>query len=244
MPNHVTNILTFDGDQKDIDSLLDFIQRDRINEEDEEYGRGTIDFEKIIPMPKSLHIESGSRTTDGLALAIHFSNPNTEKIEGVRKLSNSTLSTAIKLANKWGWIKYSPTLTEEEITKMTSRHPLEELLKIGKVALKNLLNYEAPTWYEWSVKNWGTKWNSYNNYHLGNAISFCTAWSAPHPIIETLSRKFPTVSITHKWADENIGSNCGTHHYENGMCVDGFTNNNLTLEEASDFADGVWGYFD
>ena len=43
---------------------------------------------------------------------------------------------------------------------------------------------------DWSIKNWGTKWNSYGYDNLDRsdisenpAFSFYTAWSAPHPII-------------------------------------------------------------
>ena len=44
-----------------------------------------------------------------------------------------------------------------------------------------------PPWYEWSRKNWGTKWGDYDGRRLtasgeggGPIISFSTAWSAPH----------------------------------------------------------------
>lgn len=74
-------------------------------------------------------------------------------------------------------------------------------------------------WYEWRLKKWGTKWNSYDfTVDLdGNdgvfTIWFNTAWSAPHEVIRALFDRFPTVSIDHRWADEDIGRNCGIIKY-------------------------------
>ena len=48
MPNHVMNTLAFSGDAKRIREMKEKIKSD-------EYGLGTIDFEKIIPMPDSIY---------------------------------------------------------------------------------------------------------------------------------------------------------------------------------------------
>ena len=55
MPNHVTNNIYLKGDSDRIRELLEAIKND-------EYGTGSIDFNKIIPMPESLDITSGSET--------------------------------------------------------------------------------------------------------------------------------------------------------------------------------------
>ena len=44
MPNHVKNIVTLEGDTEKIQQILEKIKND-------EYGIGTVDFEKILPMP-------------------------------------------------------------------------------------------------------------------------------------------------------------------------------------------------
>ena len=59
MPNHVTNIVNLSGDKEKIAEMLEAIK-------DEEYGIGTIDFNKITPMPESLKITAGSQTERGL----------------------------------------------------------------------------------------------------------------------------------------------------------------------------------
>lgn len=59
MPNHVENIIILKGDEKRIREMLETIKND-------DYGLGTVDFNKIIPMPESLNIEAGSKTDRGL----------------------------------------------------------------------------------------------------------------------------------------------------------------------------------
>ena len=59
MPNHVMNILTIKGSKERVREILEEIK-------DEGVGYGSIDFNKIEPMPKELEIECGSATNDGL----------------------------------------------------------------------------------------------------------------------------------------------------------------------------------
>ena len=59
MPNHVENRIEFNGDAQQISIMLNEIKSDK-------YGVGTIDFNKIVPMPESLNIEAGSKTDRGL----------------------------------------------------------------------------------------------------------------------------------------------------------------------------------
>ena len=84
------------------------------------------------------------------------------------------------------------------------------------------------------------KWNSYSNYSEGHTISFQTAWSAPHPVLERLAEMFPDVTITHKWADEDIGMNCGEHEYADGVRVSEYYPEGDV--ESLDFACAVWDY--
>jgi Ferredoxin-like domain in Api92-like protein len=65
---------------------------------------------------------------------------------------------------------------------------------------------------DWQIEFWGTKWNAYDlNQTSETEISFNTAWSAPHPVIEALAKR--TGALTHWWADENIGRNVGKRIY-------------------------------
>ena len=59
MPNHVMNIVRFSGDGDAIRRMREAIQNP-------EYGIGSIDFNRIIPMPPSLDMEESSCTRAGL----------------------------------------------------------------------------------------------------------------------------------------------------------------------------------
>ncbi len=79
--------------------------------------------------------------------------------------------------------------------------------------------------YNWCISNWGTKWNSYGYESIENPddsdnISFLTAWSAPHPVLEKLTTMFPTITFEHEWADEDIGMNCGRRTYYDGERIE------------------------
>ena len=115
----------------------------------------------------------------------------------------------------------------------------------GRAAYRNLLKYGYPTWYEWSLENWGTKWNSCG-YEKGvdyntedNKLEFDTAWSAPHPILQKLSEMYPDIHIKHEWADEGYGENCGTKEYYAGKCEKTYYPD--TGKAAFEFALEVWG---
>ncbi len=81
---------------------------------------------------------------------------------------------------------------------------------------KNLIEqYGADTDYDWSVKYWGTKWNSCKNHIDDNEIIFATAWSLPKPVMIRLSEIFPDVEFELWYMDE--GWNFAGHKtYRNG----------------------------
>ena len=75
-------------------------------------------------------------------------------------------------------------------------------------------------WYDWNIKNWGTKWGSFNgsmefDKKYGDEVSykFDTAWSPPAPILKALQDKFPDISIGWLYGIETWES-CGFLHQE------------------------------
>lgn len=105
--------------------------------------------------------------------------------------------------------------------------------------------YGAGDWYHWRVKNWGTKWNAGEAFeHQDNYAEFDTAWSTPEPIIKAMSKKFGT-KIRVRYADEDLGSNCGEYEYTNGRLTYNKVFEGKTDEEVEkqkfEFACDVWG---
>ena len=123
MPNHVINFISFNGDKEQIDKMLETIKRD-------EYGIGSIDFNKIISMPESLRIEAGSSTTRGLKAYKDF-------------VSIYTFAGA----NAEKDLCDIPMEKEKVFLNMRTDIRAEDW-ELGRQAFRNELQYGAPTWYE------------------------------------------------------------------------------------------------
>lgn len=221
MPNHVENHIEFNGDKQQIDAMLNKIGSDK-------YGTGTIDFKKIIPMPETLNIEAGSKTDRGLKAYREF-------------IEVYTAGRSDKKALKA--LENIPTESENAFLRQRTDIKRDEW-ELGKTAWQNIQKYGAPTWYEWSINNWGTKWNAYGyeegtDYSACDELTFQTAWSAPHPILRKLSEMFPEIVFKHQWADEDIGMNCGERCYHGGEKIDEFIPEGI---RATEFALEVWDY--
>ena len=81
----------------------------------------------------------------------------------------------------------------EGTVKGTNHVPSEELKK----------KYGADNWYDWSISNWGVKWNidiseEQDVQDEGDYIqyTFDTAWGPPHEIFYAIRKKFPDLGIT------------------------------------------------
>ena len=195
MPNHVTNIIQLSGDAKRIAEALAAIQNDG-------FGIGSISFQKLIPMPESLNIESGTRTARGLSayrdfVDIYLLGRNTDQKDVLN----------IPRDKEAPFLRIRRDIREEE-------------WELGRAAFRNIMLHGASTWYEWCNQNWGTKWDAYGFDEFGlcrdGSLRFLTAWAPPHPVIERLAETYPEFSILHEWADENLGHNCGRREYANG----------------------------
>lgn len=87
-----------------------------------------------------------------------------------------------------------------------------------------LRNYRACGYLhgmDFARKSWGTKWNACKNaadVTTGTA-QFNTAWSCQKPVLIALSNRFPDEEITVAYADEDVGSNCGTFTLKAGLVV-------------------------
>ena len=100
--------------------------------------------------------------------------------------------------------------------------PMPDYIFRGDVGPKEKEIYGKNNWYDWSWKNWGTKWNSEAaRYALTNdclGYVFYTAWSSCEPVIEELARMFPDMKLDYKFGEPGFCF-CGEREYENGKTV-------------------------
>lgn len=96
----------------------------------------------------------------------------------------------------------------------------EERFEKLLIYMRSIREHGFPTWYEWSIEHWGTKWNAYSvqTEDDGLNVRFDTAWSCPMPVARALAKAVPS-PWSWLYADEDIGSNCGTIHCRGGELV-------------------------
>lgn len=123
MPNHIVNHISLQGDPKKIRSMLEAIKSD-------ELGIGSVDFNKIIPMPKSLDIEAGSRTDRGLQAYRDFIDVYT-----FARSINDTAKALEKI----------PVESEEVFLRQRTDIRRDEW-ELGKTAWHNIREYRRCTW--------------------------------------------------------------------------------------------------
>lgn len=66
-------------------------------------------------------------------------------------------------------------------------------------------------WLEWSIKNWGTKWNAYQSdlEDEDNIIRFMTAWNGVPELMKKIGFIFPEIEFEYAWASEDFGCTVG-----------------------------------
>lgn len=226
MPNHITNRIFIDADSQRLIEILDAVKSD-------ELGRGSIDFNKLIPMPESLNIESGNCTDTAMELFLTFLNPAVDYFgaEQMQPQNFAGLVTELNARRYSG--TYDAQMSQEKLQNTVESYggkfepqdeTLQDLLSTGKQAVTNFLTYGAKDWYDWCVNNWGTKWNAYSFDDIppssDNEITFHTAWAGVPQILEKLSKRFPYVTFEYAYADEDIGSNVGRLTYKGGEVIE------------------------
>lgn len=215
MPNHVKNIIKMKGITK-----LPLFSKD-------EEGKDYFDFNKLIPMPESLNLSSGSSETVAIMAtldAIRKSLGRSNVAMQFKGLFNNDLEERIK------------THLESDWNKENTR---EELIELGLKYISNAALYGSTSWYDWCIRRWGTKWNAYGYEEISeDEISFETAWNMPGPVIEKLADMYPDIEIEHWWADEDMGSNSGYCYYHKEVSSGGYDE---TDQEAYENYVRCWG---
>jgi len=205
MPNNITNLITFGTDSDSLSAFQKMLHDMRADGE----PLGSFDFNKLIPMPKSLNIEEGTRTEQGLKLYQEFMQERAAIIQS--DMSPARKENALTVLDR----TWRPRRMKDPMT-----------WKLGQQAYNNLQKYGYTSWYGWCIQNWGTKWNTYQSRPLqagDDTMGFLTAWSAVPGLMKKLSEKYPEQTITYRWADEDIGSNVGEIILKGGDIIEDHT---------------------
>ena len=99
--------------------------------------------------------------------------------------------------------------TKETRFSLNKIIPMPEDIYQGNLGEKERKKYGNKNWYDWSVKNWGTKWEidpkSITIEDCGSEevqYTFETAWGPPFLIHEHLVNEFPQLDVRWYHRDE------------------------------------------
>ena len=250
MPNHIQTNITLYGSTEDIDQFWNLFKVENIEDKltktvrkiqvddstEPPKPKYEIDLNKVIPMPSELNIEAEGLHT---LLASRYSQDN-DLIAAIQTVPEDVVAS-LTPANLKEFIASScPKTSQATISRLETYS--EESYGNFCQAIKNLRKFGYPSWYEWRVENWGTKWNAYQQSRTSaNEFSFQTAWSHPSPIIDLLSKMFRSIVFRVKYADEDKGHNLGHYTIQSGVVTyrDDFE---AGSQAAQRFSCDVWGY--
>ena len=108
--------------------------------------------------------------------------------------------------------------------------PMPDTVYRGDLGPDERKLYGDNNWYDWRVRNWGTKWNAYNTYldKENNTIEFDTAWACPLEFLYKFAEMCDKYDVRFegKWADEDCGYNVGTFYSDDGQFYYDYMENN------------------
>jgi hypothetical protein len=101
---------------------------------------------------------------------------------------------------------------------------------------QDMINEKTEDWYQWRIKNWGTKWDVYSlSFYIPQfcnslefikskkqhniRICFQTAWSPITPIITVLAEKYPALKFDYAYIDEGGRFAC-IEKYKSGLMTE------------------------
>lgn len=120
------------------------------------------------------------------------------------------------------------------------RADFEKLIPMPEKINRETLSFDQMndpmSWYAWSLKNWGTKWNAYDSKMKPGELKFETAWKHPEPVIKTLSENFPDHVLCVVYADEDRGNNCGGYYIHAGEITTRFNDDDMAEDVSRNFA--------
>lgn len=177
---------------------------------------------------------------------VYVNGDNKKKfLDWVKKHEDSLLNSTVpmpKTYKDWDTTNYKDGKGLKVGDQLTDMHDMlreivvtEDFIKGLKSAVKyQKKKYGSVGWYEWRVENWGTKWEVGNVDIYEDSIEFQTAWGVAEPVVRRWSEMFPNTEFDVRYADEDIGHNCGTFTYSNGELTN-------YAEGSADFARELWG---
>lgn len=194
-------------------------------------NEGKFSFDKVIPMPKDLDIDSGSSGEAGMMFLFLESKDDLFKMK-INKVFHSLnpFHSDIYRDKRFEEI-------EDNFEKYEKDPEFKESVELGKKYISNYDKYGHATWYEWCNDRWGTKWDLSAFQSNKNTMIFETAWGFAGNVILELSNKYPDVIFKCEFADEGMVENSGKVSIQNGDVIE------ERYELSEDERENIWNTY-
>ena len=199
MPNHIFNTIKFK--KEDREKFEKFMEED------------SFDFNKLIQKPKEFEEMGGDRGEKEEIVAewkkftkeVQITPANVD--EYIEKFRNEVRNNPKKYPESAKSVNLEPEEREWGGTFVPD-FQYQMYRTAGKV------KYGFNSWYDWSLENWGSKWNAYETDFSEEYLDFQTAWDTPLPIFSRMANLNPDTWFQVKYCDEAMGGNCGIVEYK------------------------------
>ena len=216
MPNHVINLV----------NMKNIAKKDIFCDDNPE----CIDFNKLVKMPESLDVPSTSLIPTAIKAYVLYLNQQLRfQQEAFTFIDTMDLIDTLLSIPKETLEEYKNDVqdTIKNTKCISTKSDLSDkvevdfytLAEMGRKYLENLFLHGALSWYGWSRKNWGTKWNAYDGFIIDDdTIQYLTAWNPAVPVLLELSRQNPMNEIKLAYMSEDP-SCAGRMAFYNGEII-------------------------
>ena len=215
MPNWCYNNLTVEAEgewnedpevieenQTEAQAELLRFKKENLKDLGEDDDTKVLTFNGTVPMPDTLRITSGSTTDRAIAYLLAKKDDYSE-IDKIAEYAFAPKHYGFKVGDEIN-------LKRVKILKVMEKEVTKSEIEEGEKALLNEKLHGHKDWYNWSIENWGTKWDageSGTNQDTENVLdlSFDTAWAPPTPWLQKVTEKYRKLKFTLEYTEEGMG---------------------------------------
>lgn len=156
-------------------------------------------YDEIIPMPPTIMLAMSSSAILEWDCLTADTSVQCRDIKRGRRL----IYKLLKLLDMSDKSTVGEALEALELKKVESSEKEYDTLEyyqylVSQVNLHryNLAHFGQRNWYDWSLENWGVKWNAYyteieHDDDGGMVFNFCSPWGWPQSVYEKMVKMFP-----------------------------------------------------
>lgn len=184
--------------------------------------QGDFDFNKIVPAPAELAIESSVwnvpcirlYATRMIANGFDSHEESAEFMKHLKVVADYFDRSPASLLIPAG---------EEEtfIEQNNLNDDIAAHIDFGKICFNNIVKYGFMTMIDFNCAMWGTKWNAHETFTDRNEVYYQTADRAAIEVIDALAEQYPEFIFTLYYIGEDVErSSCGKYLWRDGRLVE------------------------